>query len=96
MDPGEDIDLDFERQLRQIELRRPPAEWKALLLPVTAPVWFSKPLLAGLVVCWGATAALILTTPEEGPPQPPVTLPVEPPPGEGILLGLQRFEIPSS
>ncbi len=77
MTPGEDS--DFERQLLQMELRRPPAEWKALLLP--PPPLFPKPLLTGLALCWSASLGFMLAMPEEedlGPPvmPPPMNLPM--------------------
>ncbi len=77
MTPGEDS--DFERQLLQVELRRPPAEWKALLLPV--PALFPKPLLIGLALCWSVSLGFMLAMPEEedlGPPvmPPPMDFPM--------------------
>ena len=59
-------DSEFERQLLQLELRRPPAEWKALLLPKPVPPLFPKPLLIGLATCWSIAAGFILATPEDG------------------------------
>ncbi|MCW1914465.1 hypothetical protein OJ996_12830 [Luteolibacter sp. GHJ8] len=68
-------DSDFERELLGMELRRPPAEWKALLLPKPVPPLFTKPFLLGLAACWAASAAIYFSTPETELPGPPVLLP---------------------
>lgn len=90
MKPGDDI--DFEAQLRQLELRRPPAEWKSLLLPIPVAPWFPKPFLIGLTTCWAATAGFILTKPENEILSPPIHLPFVPPPGNDFLLGFNSTE----
>ncbi len=92
MTPGEDN--DFERQLLQMELRRPPSEWKALLLPV--PPLFPKPFLIGLAVCWTASLIFLLAMPEEedlGPPvmPPPMGFPMN---EEGLfVLHLNKLKL---
>lgn len=63
-DSGDDP-IDFERHLRGMELRRPPAEWKALLLPRPVPPLFPKPLLFGLAACWIASAGFWFSMPPE-------------------------------
>jgi hypothetical protein len=68
-------DSDFERQLLGLELRRPPAEWKAVLLPKSVPPLFPKPFLLGLGGCWVASAVIFFSTPETKLPGPPVLLP---------------------
>lgn len=83
-------DSEFERQLRGIEPRRPPAEWKALLLPNPAVPWFPKPLAISLGICWAAAAGLLLTTPEDEKLVPPLIMPFDPPRGDFFLLG-QNF-----
>ena len=92
MNPGDDI--DFERQLRGMELRRPPAGWKALLLPKPVPPLFPKPLLFGLAACWIASAGFILSEPVDELRDQPLLLPPGPlrlgPQGdESLLLGFQ-------
>lgn len=54
---------DFERQLRAVELRRPPEDWQ-LLPPPVAPL-FPRPLVLGLAACWAMAAGLVLTTPKD-------------------------------
>jgi hypothetical protein len=88
-------DSDFEGQLRGMELRRPPEEWKALLLPKPVPPLFPKPLLVGLAICWAATAALYLTKPEDELKDqplilPPGQMPLGQPGGESSLLGFNE------
>lgn len=86
---------DFENQLRAMELRRPPAEWRALLVP--RPVWLPMPLAIGLASCWVATAGFMLATPrDEAPDFPPLP---EGAPGwsprgieDGFLLGFYEPE----
>lgn len=68
-------DSDFEQQLLGMELRRPPAEWKALLLPKPVPPLFPKPFLLGLAACWVASAVVFFSKPETKLPGPPVLLP---------------------
>jgi hypothetical protein len=68
-------DSDFERELLGLELRRPPAEWKALLVPKPVPPLFPKPFLLGLGACWVASAVIFFSTPETELPGPPVLLP---------------------
>ena len=80
-------DIDFEAQLRGLEPRRPPAEWKFLLLPKPVIPWLPKPLLIGLSVCWTATVGLLLTQPENEFLGPPLNLPLSPSPETEILLG---------
>jgi hypothetical protein len=90
MNPGDDT--DFETQLRQLELRRPPAEWKSLLLPKPVAPWFPKPFLIGLTTIWAATAGFLLTTPENEDLGPPLNLPAGPLPGNEFLLGFNSTE----
>jgi hypothetical protein len=90
MKPGDDT--DFETQLRQLELRRPPAEWKSLLLPKPVVPWFPKPLVIALTTCWATTAGFLLTTPENEILSPPLNLPAGPRPGDEILLGFNPPE----
>ena len=85
-------DSDFEQQLLGMELRRPPAEWKALLLPKPVPRWFPKPLVIGLAACWTVTAGLVVTKPQDelrDQPllMPPGQLPLGPPGHDSFLLG---------
>ena len=78
---------DFERQLLGLELRRPPAEWKALLLPKPVPPLFPKPLLLGVAACWAVVAGFILATPEDPMKGMPLLVPEAP---EAMpLLGYQ-------
>lgn len=77
MNSGDDP-IDFERQLRGMELRCPPAEWKALLLPKPVPPWFPKPLIVALAVSWTVTAGFILATPEDEMRGMPLLLPEDP------------------
>lgn len=58
-----DEPIDFERQLRGMELRRPPAEWKALLLPKPVPPLFPKPVWFGLAACWVVSAGFWFSMP---------------------------------
>lgn len=93
MNPGDES--DFEGVLRGMELRRPPEEWKAILLPKPAPPLFPKPLLIGLGVCWAVTAGLYLTQPEDELKDQPLILPpgqMSPrqPGGEDSLLGFNE------
>ena len=74
MNSGDDP-IDFERQLRGMELRRPPAEWKALLLPKPVPPLLPKPVWFGLAACWVASAVLRLATPESEDLGPPILPP---------------------
>ena len=78
---------DFERQLLGLELRRPPAEWKALLLPKPVPPLFPKPLLLGLAACWTVVVGFILATPEDPMKGLPLLVPETPEPMP--LLGYQ-------
>jgi hypothetical protein len=87
MNSGDD-DSDFEQQLLGMELRRPPAEWKSLLLPMLVPPWFPKPLLIGLATCWTGIAGFVLTTPRDESPEVPVFVPA-PPSDDSILLSYQ-------
>lgn len=86
MHSGDDIS-EFEAQLRGLELRRPPAEWKSLLLPKPVAPWFPKPFVIGLAICWAATTGLLLTIPPNEILSPPLSLPLGPPPATEILLG---------
>lgn len=85
MNPGDD-NHDFERELLEMELRRPPAEWKALVLPTPVMPWFSKPFLIFHGCAWAVIGGLILTTPKNEIPGPPLILP-PPPPLPPDLLG---------
>lgn len=69
---------DFEKQLLGLELRRPPTEWKALLLPIPVPPLFTKPWLLGIGGCWVAAAAFVIATPESEDLGPPVLPPSQP------------------
>lgn len=91
MHSGDDIS-EFEAQLRGLELRRPPTEWKSLLLPKPVSPWFPKPFIIGLTICWAATAGFLLTTPEDEILSPPLSLPFTPPTGNEILLGFNPPE----
>ena len=84
MNSGDDV--DFERQLRAMELRLPPAEWKTLLLPPPPTPWFPKPFVTALAICWAVTGVLILITPQGESLGPPLILPPPPPPSEEFLL----------
>lgn len=90
MKPGDDT--DFETQLRQLELRRPPAEWKSLLLPKPVVPWFPKPFVIGLTTCWAAALGFILTTPEDEDLGPPIILPMEQALPEGWMLGFNKSD----
>ncbi len=94
MNSGDD-DNDFEQQLIGMELRRPPAEWKSLLLPKPVPPWIPKPLLIGLATCWAVTAGCIVTTPEDKLRDqplllPPGQLPLGPFGNDAFLLGFKE------
>ena len=80
-------DNKFERQLREMELRRPPAAWKALLLPPAVVPWLPTPLLIGLAFCWAATAGFFLTTPGNEGGSPPLLPAATPPANADFLLG---------
>lgn len=68
-------DDDFERQLLDLELRRPPAEWKSLLLPKPVPPLLPKPLLL-LCAAWVvASIGFRFATPESKIPGPAVVPP---------------------
>jgi hypothetical protein len=86
MNPGDD--REFEQQLLGMELRRPPAEWKALLIPKPVPPLFPRPLLLGLAVCWTVVAGFILATPEDPMKGLPLLVPESPEPMP--LLGYQE------
>ena len=92
MNSGDEI--DFEAQLRGLELRRPPAEWKSLLLPKLPVPWLPKPFLAGLAICWAATAGLLLTIPPNEILSPPLSMPSSPPSETEFLLGFNSPENP--
>jgi hypothetical protein len=74
-----DDEIDFEKQLREVELRLPPAEWKSLLLPKLPPPWFPKPFAIGLSLCWATIGGLLLTTPKSESSGPANYLPLAPP-----------------
>jgi hypothetical protein len=71
-------DGDFEQQLLGLELRRPPAEWKALLLPKPVPPLLPKSLLIFCAACVVASICFRLATPETEIPGPTIL----PPPAE--------------
>ena len=91
MNSGDDIS-EFEAQLRGLELRRPPAEWKSLLLPKPPVPWFPKPFIIGLTICWAATAGLLLTVPPNEILSPPLNQPFSPPSETEFLLGFNSPE----
>lgn len=93
MNSGDDIS-EFEAQLRGLELRRPPAGWKSLLLPKPVSPWFPKPFIIGLTICWAATAGLLLTIPPNEILSPPLNLPLSPPSETEFLLGFNSPENP--
>ncbi|MEK7949259.1 hypothetical protein [Luteolibacter soli] len=66
---------DFEQQLLGMELRRPPAEWKAFLLPKPVPPLLPKPLLIFCAASWAATIGFIITKPESEDLGPPILPP---------------------
>ena len=66
---------DFEQQLLGLELRRPPAEWKALLLPKPVPPLFPGPWLLGITACWATAAGFMIATPESEDLGPPILPP---------------------
>ena len=66
---------DFEQQLLGLELRRPPAEWKALLLPKPVPPLFPRPWLLGITACWATAAGFMIATPESEDLGPPILPP---------------------
>lgn len=82
----------LEAELRGMAMRRPPAEWKQLLLaPVTPPLppapWFPKSLVILLTGCWLAAAGFWLATPEDNYRAAPQII-AEPPVEAGnFLLG---------
>jgi hypothetical protein len=63
-------DGDFEQQLLGLELRRPPAEWKSLLLPKPVPPLLPKPLLVFCAACVATSIGFRLATPETRIPGP--------------------------
>ncbi len=82
---------DLEAELRALQMRRPPAEWKAILLAPASPPppvpWLPKPLTIFLTGCWLTAGGLWLATPDipdSGAPKM-----VLPPPSdtEEFLLG---------
>lgn len=85
-------EYEFEQQLRQLELRRPPAGWKVLLLPKPPVPWFPKPFAIGLTACWAVTGTLFLTTPKNEVLSPPLRMPSAPPSSEPFLLGYNQPE----
>lgn len=93
MNSGDDIS-EFEAQLRGLELRRPPAEWKSLLLTKLPVQWFPKPFLIGLAAVWAAAAGLHLAIPPNEILSPPLNLPVSPPSETEFLLGFHSPENP--
>lgn len=85
-------DNEFERQLLEMELRRPPAHWKAMLLRPPVTPWFPKPFVIGIAVCWTVTAAFILATPPAEKPGPSVVPSFEPQEMPRDLLGYHTTE----
>ena len=87
----------FEKELLQVELRRPPAAWRASVLPPLPPVavpWFPLPYVIGIGACWVAAGVLWLTTPAVEMPGPPLPFPADHPPmmPPDFLLGLNSME----
>ncbi len=93
MHSGDDIN-EFEAQLRGLELRRPPAGWKSVLLPKPVSPWFPKPFIIALTTCWAATAGLLLTIPPNEVLSPPLNLPSSPPSEIEFLIGFNSPENP--
>ncbi len=82
-----DDDTQFERQLLEMELRPPPAEWRALLLPKPIPPWFPGALVKPLAACWILIGILYLATPETENPDPPTSIMIPQSIPPEILLG---------
>ena len=72
-------DGDFEQQLLGLELRRPPAEWKALILPKPVPPLIPKPLLLFCAACIAASIGFRIATPDSKIPGPVILPPSEDP-----------------
>lgn len=85
-------DDSFEKQLRSMELRRPPAEWKSLLLPKLPPPLFPKPFLLGLTACWAVIGGFILATPSKEDSGPPILLPAPRFADDSQLLGMNTID----
>lgn len=73
MNDGEE--REFEDLLSEIVMRRPPVEWKAMLLPKAVPPLIPKALWLGLGGCWAATAVFLMTTSASEDLGPPVAPP---------------------
>lgn len=77
---------DFEQQLLGLELRRPPAEWKALILPKPVPPLFPKPLLLFCAACVMASIGFRIATPESRSPGPTILPPAAEPTSWDLAL----------
>lgn len=67
-DPHDQATL--ERQLAELEWKRPPAGWREDILARCQPPvsWLPKPFAAALALCWSATAGFVLMTQDPAPP----------------------------
>lgn len=67
----------FEHDLRALQRRELPVEWKAEVLRAAAPRLPRAPrwLVAGWSVAWAAILTMYLTTPTEPDPQPQAAQP---------------------
>lgn len=89
---GEDDIPALEAELREMAMRRPPAEWKQLLLaPAVQPPfpvpWLPKPFVVFLAGCWVAAGGFWLATPENDYIEAPHPLPPLPVEAGDFLLG---------
>ena len=57
----------LEQELRKLELRQLPKDWKARILPTLPPPWFPKPVMIFLALSCTASVILMMTTPKTEP-----------------------------